>query len=356
MQAVTQTSSNPGQKARRIRTGKLLGRQYQSKDIFYAEFVPLSPEFVDALNRHLTPLKGKMIALLGATGVTRTAVQSYLNGRSNKTATNGEAKLMPMANYRAIITYLNSEGASHLEPNPTPDKVSGTYIGLLLAWYFDKANPETKGLENPMPAATDDIVQKLAKAGRLEEKLQDERILHALKCLARDRLTGRHGFMPHSVFIQYENAVLASFGLKYTDAELIEQLRPQMREAFEGTDRRISIIDGHSVSAYLEASLESRLAGFAGIVKNPKAYRYNDGFTPPGFNYFEGDWIMHDVFGLGKVVASGANVAKAATEQLRPDMSMVYEYQISVKFDKRPEGKEKDTLPFVVRLKPQLQV
>lgn len=129
---------------------------------------------------------------------------------------------------------------------------------------------------------------------------------HAAECITRDRLTGRHGLIPFEVLRSHEIGVINYLGLGYLIPEQLEQLVQQMRQLFKGADRRVSMVNGHKASAYLEASLEAKLRTFAAETNgnDPIPYHYDEqGYTLPGIDYFVSQGIMHSTLGPGTVTA-----------------------------------------------------
>lgn len=273
--------------------------------------------------------------------ISAAVLQSYASGKADK---------LQLQVYHTIASVLNEKYGAGLEQKALPDVCGGFYVGMLLAWYFDKVDTRTKGLENPMPVAVEIFLSEVAQADEriavLSRGTKGER--HVAECFARDVLTREAGPIPYSVFSKHEMDVIASLRVYQNAVTPI-----QLKGAFEGADRRIAIVTGYKASAFLGSSLEAGLNVLADQARraNPIPYSYDGHNTLQGTQYDVGDWIIHDNprHGLGKVVmAEVVQTKKAAniTGFWQPHREC--EYRISVEFANEP-GKIR---PFIVRPKP----
>lgn len=290
------------QKVRRIkvpRTGKLLGRLRPRTKTFYMELVTLRQEFVTALNAYLNSKRGNQKALLGATGIPWDTVKSYSEAQN-------VPRLIPLNNYNATLAFISSNGwrslTEGLERSPVPEMVTGFYIPRLLAWYFDSANEETRRLKSPMFVATQLLIEKLEQT---DEKFA-ARQLWLKEDTARDHLIGRNCQIHFPLMIFYEDEVLKSLGLAYLNQEEKDSVRPELREALR-----------QAGNENLETAVEAGLASFAKAQRGkvPKPYRFTEGMTPPGVDYYPDDRIAHPEFGIGKVLSSTAGSIKVMFER-----------------------------------------
>lgn len=320
------------------RSGKLLSRQNPGSGIFYREFVHVSSQFANRLWEHFK-LRGNLIDLVRALEeqgleIGAAALQNYASGKTNR---------VPLQVYHTIASLLNEKYGTSLEQKALPDVCSGFYIGMLLAWYFDRVDERTKVLENPMPVAVETFLSEVARADEeiaaLLRGTKEER--HVAECFARDILTRGVGLIPYSVFSRYEAGIIASLGV-YSTCKKPEQLR----KAFERADRRVVVRNGHKVSAYLKTSVEVQLNG---LILKPYLYDAQTTSTLEGTDYFVGESIMHPT--LGKGVVTGVDVVDVFKRGRDPhrDPHKEAEYMILVKFE---GGKAGEVVHLIVRKQP----
>ncbi|MBI2550086.1 hypothetical protein HYV83_02795 [Candidatus Woesearchaeota archaeon] len=307
------TKTDLEQKVRKItrpRTGKLLGRQWRRIGFFYEEVAIVDGEFTQLLNRHLSAQRGNLTAILNA-GVKWGALKSYRSGKDT----------MPFHNYLTIFSCLNDTGQGLIEKKELPDKVTGAYVSILLAWYFDRVDNKTRELPSPMYTAVTILLSELARADvSIWQKLRGTEIDNRnARIAARDLLTGRKGFIPYGVLRSYEDKVIRSLGI--TGIAKPEELR----EAFRQADMQ-----------NLETSLETGLRDLYGkAMARPKPYSFKNGETPGYIDYFVGGRVTHPQFGQGVVLESEAGKPLKLTGM--PPAQISY----TIKVDFGPVGSKK---------------
>ncbi len=302
------------QKIMRPRNGKLLGRQWHRVGIFYEEVAVVDEAFIALLNRHISAGRGSIAALLDR-GVKRDALRSYRSGK----------RVMPFENYLAIASALNTTAQNNVKQKELPDSASGYYVGMLFSWYFDKIDARTRNSPSLMSKAITLLLDELARADiSIQQKLRGTEIDNRnARTNARDILTGRGGFVPYSVLRLYEGRVIRSLDIGgVTSPE-------ELREAFRQADTKN--LESSLTRTCLETSLKN-LSEKARMRQKP--YRFENGFTPRGIDYFEGDRITHAQFGQGVVLESGAGKPPKLMGMQSPRIS----YTIKVDFG--PAGRK----------------
>lgn len=308
-QKVSQTSQVF--KNRRPRKGPLLERLNFRSKTFYEELVVPPPNFAQAaknymLSHHLTKSRSSETGL----GVASTALYNYAGGKD---------VLVPLEAYNTIAA--SPEGiAAGLCAKQQPEIVSGQYVGIILAIYFDKVDGRTKdrqGQDHSMEIATGILLSKMGRvspaiAERYHGSNKERKVVSDG---ARDLLTGRKGLMQYAVFKKFEDAVIAHSGLAGAVGP------EQIREAFKGAD-----------SKNLTTDLELRIKG----LRPSKPYYFDGQATPPGVDYLEGDRIAtqslgQQKFNQGTVLESPFKDTQQAAEWRAQDLGS--SYYIKVQFD-----------------------
>ncbi len=297
--------------------GKLLARQKFESQRFYEELVTTGEQFKKAMEAYLNSRsKPRHPTAAAELGIGESAVRHYAKRETSR---------MPIKTYRGIAQKIG------VNPDVQPDKVAGNYVGMMLAFYFDRVDKRTRGLDDPMLEARNALIAKLAEADEdIAVKLaQSRESRHAVECDARDYLTGRGGLIPSKVFRHFEEALLA-----HLNGNNYAVTREQLMKAFRSADPK-----------NLEASLETLLGRFItregrlnkvreeaeGVGAKP--YWFVNNSTPRGIHYVAGNSILHPTFGPGQVVKSGCSEA-----QLQPGKYPPPEYAIAVRFHEKPDG------------------